>query len=222
MLRSYINTSDLTSREPELGSLYFTGESDYSSIIADAKEQLELEARNMGLELKKLCTPLSLSTSESNADTVERARWVVDMTNLGGETYTFTLSGRNASTDNWTEIKSLSVTATGETTTTISKTFYYYKIAYSTVSESENPDALDFESFLVERTFEYPHIWLSLSLAYKRLARPNNDYDVKADYYEQKYNKALSSMKMSYDDDADGEIDSDEYGINTSSARVWR
>lgn len=212
MLESGITYKDLINRESDLSNHYESD--DLIVFIADAKKQLEDVLKNRGLKLRNLCKQFSLSTSKSIEDTVERQRIVVSAT--GVNDLSIVLYGTNdESSETWTAIDtddSLSLPEDGQVSSIFHNCFKYYKYTQSgtgTVS-----------AYLIERSFELPHIFLSIVLAYKSLQALNGDvWESKWKDYEMKFEESLSTAAYSYDKDEDGTADDTEVGVHQVT---WR
>lgn len=211
MLRTSITTTDITNLEPALADYYRTGQTDYATQILNAKQHMEVDLKNRGRELRKLCPVLSLTdATKSDEDEVERTRLDIIITAVTG-TATFAFQGTNDdSSETWTTIStndSLSYTTTGTKTTTFSDTYKYYKLTKT--------GTVTYTARLVERSFELPHKFLTIALIFKSLQALVSDmWEQKAEYYMDEYNKAMDRALFSYDDDLDGDADSDELEIS--------
>lgn len=211
MLRSSITTTDITNLEPSLADYYRSGQIDYATQILNARHIMEVDIKNRGKELRKLCPKLSLTdATKSDEDDIERTRLVITVSAITG-TATWVLQGTNdESSETWTSITpsaTLSKNATGELTVTFYDTYKYYKLTKT--------GTVTYTAFLVERSFELPHTYLTIALIYKsNKALLSDIWDEKAKEYMTMYYEALDRTLFSYDDDLDGDADSDSLELN--------
>lgn len=211
MLRTSITTTDITNLEPALADFYRTSQTDYATQILNAKQQMEVDLKNRGRELRKLCPTFSLTdATKSDEDEIERTRLVLVITAVTN-TATFVLQGTNDdSSETYTTISTndtLSYTTTGTKTTTFSDTFKYYKLTKT--------GTVTYTAYLVERSFELPHIYLTIALIYKSLQALVSDmWEAKAEHYMTMYRDSIERTLFSYDEDLDGDADSDELEIS--------
>ena len=225
MLKTYVTHERIVEFEPRVADYLASAQSDYTTIIAKAKEVLTQDLRSNRLELKKLCVPLSLqaSTSEttsatgskSDEDTAERRIWVVTVT-ANGDTETFTLQGTNDdSSETYTDITTLSFTSTGEDTTLFDDTYKYYRVNYSGTSAT-------YSSELVEESFYLAHIYKSLEMVYSQIqARAGDFWMEKKMQYRELYDTMIKNIIYTYDDNLSGAIGEGEsqYTIRASFSR---
>lgn len=211
MLRSFITHSDILKVEPALTDYLRSDQSDFSGLVSQAKTFLEQEVKNRGLELKKLCTKLTLTDStKSDKDHVERTRIVIDATSVSGSP-TWVLQGTNdESNETWTTVldgSDLTLSADGQVTKTFSDTYDYYKLTKTGTAT--------YTAYLVETSWELPHIYLSLHLIYKQLEALEGDaWASKAEMYFERYQYVMNNVKYSYDADEDGTVYEDEMKNN--------
>jgi hypothetical protein len=202
MLITHVQHSDLTAREPQLQRYLSENEVDFSQLITEAKLQLALDLKNRGYKLKNLCTPLSLVAGvKSDLDKIERTRLVINSSSVTG-TVTGTLKGGDSASENPATLISddIVIHEPGIFTIQFEKTFDYYLLEFTgTITE---------ESYLVETSFELPHLYLSLNLVFKHLQNLSDDYySQKALYYMDLYDQALRTLQFSYDLDEDNKVD---------------
>lgn len=230
MIITKVTYADLLKYEPPIvrrGDPSNTYVDEYEDFITKAKDVLTSDIKSMGYKLRLLCTPLTLSTSKSIKDEIERTRLIVDVSANSGEV-TLTLSGTNdESNETWDEVGSIvcgtdaedDVEATGslgEQTTTFEKIYKYYKLE----STPTTTGTITYTAYLVERSFELPLIYLSLYLIFASKSKiANDDYYNKTEQYKTLYENILKSNFFSYDSNEDGEADEDEYSYQTVRVR---
>ena len=217
MLRTFIDNTDLTNEAPELQDYYRSGQSNWNTIIEQARDRLEREIINRGKKIRLLTPKLSLTDGTKSAEDkiYQRTRLVIDISAITG-TATAVFQGTNdESSETWTSIttynnnasSSISETATGTSTYTFRDVYKYYKLTWTgTITPTQ---------YLVERSFELPHLFLACSMAYKTLQRDvDGRFGEKADYYMGAFNDSLNNALYSYDIDEDGTADADELTTN--------
>ena len=217
MLRTFIDNTDLIQEAPELQDYYRTGQSNWDTTIELARDRLEREIINRGKKLRLLTSKLSLTddTKSSEDEIYQRTRLVI-VTTAVTPTPTATFKGTNdESSETWTDIplyvnnalSSISIGTTGTTTYTFRDVYKYYKLTWTgTITSTQ---------YLVERSFELPHLFLSAHMAYKDLQRDvGGNFDDKAKYYWDMYVESLDNALYSYDVDDDGTAEADELEIN--------
>jgi len=208
MLSSYITHSDIIKREPSLEDYLRTDQLDFESLISEAKQQLTIDVKNRNIELKKLCTTLSLTNAtKSDIDYGERTRLVIKPTAVTNQ-ITGVLQGTNDTTsESYTTIlNDIQFAEIGEYTYTFEDVYDYYKLTLT--------GTVTFTAYLIERSFELPHLYLSLSLVFRQLESLNGDiYGNKAQMYFDLYRESLHNAVYSYDSDESGTLDADEMEI---------
>lgn len=214
MIRTYLSHIDLIKQEPRLHDYLSDDQINYDLLIDQAKLILEQDVKNKGYKLRWLCTTLPLTDgTKSVLDKFERTRLVVNVSALTDEA-TFILSGTNDDSDEtYTEIlNGIGIAEKGIHEYSFSQTFNYYKLdATGTVT---------FTAFLVEKSFELVHLYLSLALVYKQLQALEGDmWNSKAEYYYQMYHHTLEALQFSYDLNEDGEIDEEETLLHRTTFR---
>lgn len=226
MIESHISSTDLTNNEPKLSD--FLTSAQLTQVVKDAKDlllhRLENRLPNKGYDLRRLCKRLNLTVATtSSEDTIGRRRLVLQLSSAAANT--FKLEGSNDEST-FTEIFSSTVLSLS-TTTSFTKVigvddsnvgvFKYYKLTQVTGSTSLSL------AYLVETTFELPHLYLALSMAFKKLQFLRNDaYEQQAGYYEELFNQAWDNMKYSFDSDDDDDLDDDDKLIKSSSVMLKR
>ena len=216
MLESHINTTDLTNEEPVLADYYRSGQTTWGTVISQAQRKLEVLIKNRGLNLKWLCQRLSLTdATKSDEDEIERTRLVIIATAVT-PTPTAVLQGTNDITsESWTTVTTyqngtetaISFTAAATKVYEFNVTFKYYKLTWTgTITATQ---------YLVERSFELPHLYLSIAMAFKQLQSEGDDnYSDKAEHYLELFESSFDNALYSYDYDQDGKAEVSELKIN--------
>lgn len=208
MLRSWLGHSDIIAREPSLEDYLRTDQIDFDTLISEAKQQLTIDVKNRNIELKKLCVTLSLTNAtKSDCDYGERTRLVINASAVTDQ-ITGVLEGTNdTSSESYTTVlNNIQFAEIGEHTYTFEDVYDYYKLTLT--------GTVTFTAYLVERSFELPHLYLSLSLIYRQLESLNGDiYGNKAQAYFDLYRESLHNAVYSYDYDESGTLDADEMEI---------
>jgi len=210
VLNTYVTHARVVEFEPRIADYLASGQSDYTTIIAKAKEVLTQDLRSNNLSLKKLCAPLSLQASaakttsftgaKSEEDIAERRIWVVTVTAAGG-TETFTLQGTDdTSSETYTDITTLTFTETGEDTTLFDDVYSYYRVNYSGTSAT-------YSSELVEESFHLAHIYKSLEMIYSSIQARAGDFWIdKKMQYRELYDTMIKNIVYTYDSNLSGSI----------------
>ncbi len=221
-----LDNSILLKYQPILSSYLPTGWTDYSTSINEAEYQILQKLKNEGKNLRKFCTPLTLEDSVSKTisftgtksaeDTINRMMWVVK-TSAIGSSETFTLQGTDDdSIETYSNVVSTIQTSIGSTFTRIKNIYKYYRVNYSGTSAT-------YETYLVEISFFFAHIYKTLELIYRLLSSsPGDDFWIKAGYYSNESDKEMNNMLASYDDDLSGGIDDTETQIKVGIVELVR
>ena len=157
MLKNFVVDADLKKFYPKLANYIWSTQSDYSTQITEAFNILLDDIRSRELEARTLMVPLDLkraanSTADqdvlltSSAETATTTsthidgidgykRYVVNVSAITGTSgYAIKLQGSNeqgindaTEPTNWTDIATISPTATGETSSVIQNEFKYYR-----------------------------------------------------------------------------------------------
>jgi hypothetical protein len=237
MIDTRVTYLDLLKYEPPIvrrGDPSSTYAVEYAQFITQAKEILVSDVKSMGYKLRLLCTPLNLTLDTKSAiDNIERTRLIVDVTANSGSV-TVTLRGTNdESNETWNTVDSFTVGtdlipgegedpdtpatgATGEQTFVFDSVYKYYEITQTPLTTG----TITFTSYLVERSFDLPLIYLSLYLLFKSKSKiANDDYYNKAEQYRLLYENIMKSNFFSYDEDESGDVEANEYSYKSVSIR---
>lgn len=234
MIESYLTTTDINNREPDLVNYYPNGETDWSDAIADAWEEVTQDIRDMGWNVRKLCKRYSLQTSvtktaaftgtvTSAEDYLQRLRLVVNVTAIAtvrtGASVTFKLEGTNDDGITYETINSsISVTATGNTTVVFTSCYKKYRLS---ITAFKTITTITYSAYLVETSFERIHLYKTLEIIYRLLKRLNGDvYSDKEDKYTKMYEDKLNNTRFAYDEDDDEEISESESEENNQDIVV--
>lgn len=203
MIESWVTHEDIIKELPKLD--YYIGENqiDFNEMIGKAKERLNDWAINQGLNPRLLCTRLSLTDGTiSGKDTARRTRLVIDITSITDEVY-FTFTGQDSTTGSSVTIDTILVAEKGRHTIAFSDMYKYYTLTVT--------GTCTYTAYLVERSFELPHLYLSIHMIFKNLTELQGDkYQAEAEEYEMRYKEAIQQAQYSYDEDDDNDIESDE------------
>lgn len=227
MFESHLSRTNLTNAEPKLSEFLTTDQLD--QIVKDAKDilmhKLENRLSNKGYDLRRLCVRVNLTLATNTAeDQIGRRRLVLKLASAAANT--FKLEGTNDKSTYTTVFSATTLSLS--TTTTFTKligvddddnagVFKYYKLAQMTGST-----ALTL-AYLVETTFELPHLYLGLMLAFKKLQFLRDDaYEQQAKYYEDMFLQAWDNLQYAIDSDDDGDIDADDEITKSSIVTLKR
>lgn len=224
MIESYLVTADVNNREPDLVNLYPSGETDWSDFLTDAFEELTQDVRDGGWNIRKLCKRYSLQSSvtktaaftgtiTTNEDNLQRLRLVINCTaKTGTGSVAFLLEGTDDDGTTYETVTTLSVTATGNTTTVFTKVYKDYRLSitgFTTIT------SMTYSAYLIETTFERLHLYKTLEMIWRIQNRLSGDiYADKETKYKSMYDDKLTSTQFAYDEDDDGEISDSEEETN--------
>lgn len=217
MIESHIKYTDLEKIEPMLKDLTFT-QFTLQGIVDEARVRLvaiiENRLPNRGADLKKLCNRLSLVLdTKSNQDLVGRRRLVIQMSSIDSDSFKLESSADGTTWNS--QIDTIQVDNTEVNGFLIEDADSYYKLTRLAGNGTVN------KAYMVETSFELPHTYLALSMAFRRLqATADDTYKQQADYYEDEFNKALNNLNYSFDSDGDGSITSDDTKIANNVVRI--
>jgi hypothetical protein len=104
--------------------------------------------------------------------------------------------------ETWTEVASVSVTATGTTGTTFRQPFRFYRLGYISGT------SISFSAYLVESVFELAHIYLTLHMIFRYQAgTPADIWNDKAklywDFYQDQINTIIASEDLNENETID-------------------
>lgn len=239
-----VTNSVILNREPSLADWYFTGTTSWDTIITQAKRVLLNAVMKQSKKWRLFCTPLSIYTDDgttitgtawtsdsSSEDKLNRALWCVEMI-AGTGTHRFYLQGSDNGTD-WnfitnTETEYLDgtpsanfffdLTTGGKELALIDQTYKYYRIYIATAT------ACQFNSYLIESSFHFTHLYLSLAMINQALSASQDTgrWLEKYELYNGMYEAELNTMLASYDADDDGEIQTYEEMNTVKRTRLYR
>lgn len=215
MLRNFTTADTLAGYVPHLTNLQWTNQDDYSTQIEIADYEVRNDLFNRGLRSVYLRPDLTFNegtasvtaseTSDTVTDSLSRNRWVVNVTAFSGSNKTITLQGSNDETD-WSTIDTVTISATGETSQLLTKNYNYYRI-----NTAVSSGAITFESYLTETNYDCLFDYKTLTIILRPLIKSEGDqFDLAYREFQRMYNDLLNSMKVQYDADNDGELDSGE------------
>lgn len=190
------------------------GQEDHSEQISIAFKKVKTDLVNGGLNPADLMPNLNIRTSgtalsaattgDSFEDPLSRDRLVIETTAFsGGGTKTVTLQG-SADQETWTDVTSLTITATGTQSVTFDDSYNYYRIK-TAVSAGE----IDYKAYLKETTYDDLIAKKALSIIMRNLRESEGDkYDLLSKDFENEYQEQFKATVFSSDDGDDGVIDS--------------
>jgi hypothetical protein len=201
MIKTFVNTSTLLKFEDQLAKYLATGQTSFDSIIDAQKDIIVQDIKNRNIKIKKLCTPLVLSTT-AKEDKIERSLFVINATSFT-PTAKVKIWGCDTESGTYEEISETTIASTGETPVNLTQLYYFYKITTSgTITATYS---------LYETSFVYAHIYKSLEQIYRaKQSRVDSNSKDKAEQYNQMYEKEIEKIIFSYDEDGDGEPTEDE------------
>ena len=228
MIESYLITTDINNREPELLNLYPDNETDWTDILSDAWEEVTQDIRDNGWNIRKLCKRYSLQTSitktaaftgtiTGDEDYIQRLRLVVNVTaKTGTGSVTFCLEGTDDGGTTWETVNpAILVTTLGNTTVVFTRVYKQYRLSIITFTTITS---IIYSAYLIETTFERLHLYKTMELIYRLQNRLSNDvYSDKEKRYADMYLDRLNSTQFAYDEDDDEEISEDEAEENNQN-----
>lgn len=230
MIESNLVIADITKREPFLAKIYDTGQTDWTNHFEDALTELIEDVRSMNFNVRKLCKRLSLESSvtktaaftgtKSSEDVLQRIRVVINATaKVTSGTIVFTLQGTNdSSSETWTDVQTINVTATGITSALIDVIYKFYRINLTSMGDSTS---ITYSSYLIETTFERLHLYKTMQLIYRSLMALDGDvWAAKMKEYNDLYLNRLQVANFAYDEDDDGSIEDIEKNRNNTRVRL--
>ena len=170
MLANYTDEIYLKGFVPELSRLLWSGETDYSKQKEKAEQIVSMDFLVSSYKALSLRPDLYLrsDTSTLNADTTgtpfydaaSRLRLAYNVTVRTGTTTSLTLQGSSDQVT-WTDIKTISITATGADSVVFISAFQYYRINATITS-----GILAFTAWLTETIYDlfFAYKWLELIL----------------------------------------------------------
>lgn len=223
MFITHITHDDLIQQEGSL-ELYLGDLPDWEHKIESAKNIVLAKMKNAGRKIRLLNTPLlfkdstglsiittatAFTSEKSDEDTVERMRFVFELTTHTGNSLSVKVQGTNDSeSEVYEDVVVLAVDSVGEYSTRILKPFKYYKL---TVSASTTRT---FKAYLVEDVFFLPVLFKAIALIYLDLkSEPNSNWEDKYKDYEGLFDDAFESLLFSYDSNEDGSLDTSELSV---------
>ena len=220
MLRNLLIESDLRAYIPNIDLVQWTGTDDYSAQIEAAEREVRDDLYSiMGLKSSSLRPDLTLNagttsitsstTSSEIEDEADRKRLVCNVTAFSGTSHTVTLEGSNDETT-WTTVTTLTITETGVESALLPLQFTYYR---SVVAVSSG--AMTANIYLTETIYDTLFAYKTLAIILQALIKTDGDqWSIKASYFHEMYEKKLSTYKMFYDANLDGEVDAGEMTSN--------
>lgn len=213
MIHTGVDNTTLLQLQPQLASYKPSGQTTWDVQITEALRQIIRELKKGRKDLKKYCTPVELqalvtilatTTSTLVADDIDRMLWRVIVTEFNAPCG-FELFGTNDDGATLESCGTLSFAEAGTQALVFNTTFKQYKIT-ATVTGSTT-----YRSDLIESSFYHAHLWLSIALAFKTVIKQQGDrMDYLSQDYMQKYLDEMNSMVATYDDDASGDISTEE------------
>ena len=207
MLKNYIVQSDLSAYVPNIDELLFDNQLDYSSQIAISENEILndfyqkkydsiLLRDDLTLDAGTSAVSATAYTDSTAADTLNRLRWVLNFTSFSGDEITVILQGRNDEDDEWVEVKRVDIDTSGQTTYLISPGYKYYRLRYII----SDVTTFTVNSFMTETSYDLLFIYKILYRIHEQLFKEIDDqYYTRMKLYEGQYNKALNSIRVTYD-----------------------
>lgn len=216
MLRNYTTLTDLKAYIPNLDNLLWTENEDYSAQIEAAEREVRDDLLNTGLRGLLLRPDLTLNagtsaittatSSDAVNETFQRQRWIVNVTAQSAASVTFTLQGCDTETGTYVTVSTITSTGTGLQSELIPKPYDYYKLSTAISSGS-----VTVESYLTETVFDTLFIYKTLILILTSMVMTSGDqWDLKRQFFSNEYSRLLTTAKMAYDADQDGNIEMGE------------
>jgi len=201
MFKSFIKVSDIEIEEPELMGYIKDYQLNVNNCIDNSIRYVINDLSSRRLELKKICTPLTLIKDVDVYDKVERKMLVINVSAISSDCI-LTLKGRNKLTDTYTTLYSEILSTIGETNYFITNPFLYYEITLS------NTMGLSYDIYLVENAFDLPLLKYTLYLVCKLLYNSSNEvvYNNKAVMYLEEYRNLMNEIIFTYNNTLSTEV----------------
>ena len=235
MLKNFVTDTSLKAFYPKLASYIWSTQSDYATQITEAFNVLLDDMRSREIEARRLMVPLDLkraasSTADqdllltSSAETSTTMgthingiggfnRYVVNVSAITSTGYAIKLQGSNeqginASTEptNWTDIVTITPTATGESSSVFQSEFNYYRYV-NTVTGSTITYTVGIYETWVDRLIAHK----AFEMIFRDFAKqPGDIWDERSKSHANMYLQALQSHKFTVDDDDNNLVNSND------------
>ncbi len=208
----YIDEEYLKGLLPEADSLIYEsqGEEDLSKEKAAAGLEVMQNFIDSGFRGAIMRTDLSVTTEASDEDYLTRMRCVTNPTVNSATAKTITLLGCNTADGTFETVTTLSYDAseTGQKTTLITTPYKFYKV-------SSTPSGITYTSLVTETILDQLHAYRwGMLIARNRRMQEGDRYDLLYRDFREEYQQKMSNMKINYDVNEDGLIESKEvYGL---------
>ena len=220
MLRNYTTAETLAGYVPHLNNLQWTNQDDYSEQIKIADYEVRNDLFNRGLRSVYLRPDLdffsgsdtftSAETTDSVTDSLSRNRWVVDVLAISGGDKTITLEGSNDN-ETFETVSSATLTEVDEVSYFLPRNYAYYRVSLAVSAGS-----MTLRSYLTETNYDCLFDYKTLTIILRPLIKSEGDqFDLAYREFQRMYNDMINTMKVHYDTDLDGAVESGEVVKNT-------
>jgi hypothetical protein len=201
-----VSHTDIINRERTLQNYLYPDRIDYEPEINDAKSLVLQDLFNLGLDITNLNVPLTLAegTSSGTYESDESDRDYANRLGLHIEATSVTTSVVFQVMDvNDNKIVNVGIYKDGQ----------YSQIIYSPQKKYKITVIGDctFKVYVKELGIDLCTIYKALELIYRSLQNePGSNWEIKANYYSEMYERSLNKLRYSYDKNEDGEITAEE------------
>lgn len=246
MIRNFVTTTTLERYFPIITSYIPTGQTDFTEQINEAFEIVRDDLRARSMDIRRVGVPLDLKYAENNTDnhdglisSTETAtttglhivgmngfnRFAVSVSALTSTGYSIALQGSNdidVSSDtepiNWDTIATVTPTTTGETVSSFTAEYKYYRYVNTVTGSS-----ITYTVALYETQYDRWIAYKALELICGFLTKRDDDiWTSHKKEFAAKYSACLDSYKISYDENDDNITDEEEAQAGSLQVRMTR
>lgn len=220
MFICHITHDDLIQQEGSL-ELYLGDLPNWEHKIETAKNIVLAKIKNSGKKIRLMNKPMlfknstgdsiittatAFTSEKSDEDTVERMRFVIEVTTHTGNSLSVKLEGTDdGSSEVYSTVATIAINQPGEYSVRILKPFKFYRLSVSASTTRT------FKAYLMEDVFFLPVLFKAIALIYLDLKNePNSNWEDKFKDYENLFNEAFESLLFAYDENDDGSIQTTE------------
>lgn len=203
MLRNYIDETYLKALIPNLDRFLFSGNENHSAEKAQAENEVIQRFINNkfkaiylrpDLTLQESATVITSSYSDSSEeDEYTRRRWCINVSSNTGSNV-LTLQGRDEDTDTWSDIQSVTITQTGDSSYLISEMFKFYRINMTIAT------SINYNSYLTETNYDLLFAYRWAMIIYRNAIKEEGDqFHTKYKIFEQLFENEFQTQIINYD-----------------------
>lgn len=213
MLRNYLDLEYIKGFHPELENYLWSGETDFEKQKSISTKEVQNDLISKGLNPRQLSPELVLrnsgsiitedETTESISDISNSLRLVIDNITADVSGKEITLEGSNDNETFYEVITVTVLTSSDIVTAEYDNIYKYYRLRSIVLTGS-----LDYRAYIVETKYDLLFAYKWLSIIFLNSQTDNEDkWHQWYQYYEEKYNRLLSSGQYELDINGDGIAD---------------